>query len=131
MFICFILTLIFIFVVYYLLSKYVIKGCGQTSSNSEMSKEEFAGNKKITILIFLSSTCPHCVTYKNVTHPLLQKFAESKGYKLKIVPEDDSDTFSKYNIQYIPACIILNGDKHKQLSGEISVSNIEKTINNM
>lgn len=129
MFIKFILTLIFIIVVYYLLSKYIVGICKQTES--EMSKEEFSGKKKVVILIFLSSGCPHCKTFKNITHPLLEKFTKAKEYELKIVPEDDGDTFSKYNIQYIPACVILNGDKHTQLSGEISVSNIEKTINNM
>ena len=61
----------------------------------------------------------------------VKQFAESKGYKYEIVPENDSDKFSKYNIQYIPTCIIIKNDKHEKLSGEISAQTIENTIKSM
>jgi len=95
------------------------------------SKEGFSTKEKITILVFLSSGCPHCVTYKNNTHSLIEKYAKTKGHELKLVPENDSATFTKYNIMYIPSCIIVKGDKHEKVKGEISESNIEKTIKNM
>jgi thiol-disulfide isomerase/thioredoxin len=126
MFIYLILTLILMYIAYYFVNMYFT---GTKLNDSQ--KEGFNGNKKVTILVFLSSSCPHCTTYKNKTHPVLEKFAKSKGYELKLVPENDSDTFSKYDIQFIPSCIILSGDKKKQVKGEISVSNIQKTINDM
>lgn len=130
MFNYFVLILILLCVVYFINKQFIKCNIGVYKTTTELQKEGFNKDNKIVILIFLSSQCHFCKIYKEKTHPILQKFAESEGYELKIVPEND-DNFSKYNIQYIPACVILNGKKQKQLSGEISISNIQDTINNM
>lgn len=114
---------------------YLLNKNSQTKTTTE-SKEGFNSKEtnkadKANILVFLSSGCPHCVTYKKNTHSLIETYAKNKGHDLKVVPEDDSDTFSKYNIMYIPACVIIKGNKQEQLKGEISEENIEKTITNM
>ena len=102
-----------------------------STNKCSANKESFASNSPVTILMFLSSSCGHCVTYKQNMHHKVKKFAESNGYKYEVVPENDSERFSKYNIRYIPTCIILKDGKHKQLDGAVTVDNIKNTIDNM
>lgn len=102
-----------------------------STNKCSANKESFVSNGSVTILMFLSSGCGHCVSYKQNMHPKVKQFAESSGYKYEVVSENDSERFSKYNIRYIPTCIILKDGKHKQLDGAVTVENIKNTINNM
>jgi thioredoxin-related protein len=103
------------------------------NTKSVINKELFidSSNTDINILMFLSSGCGHCVTYKKNMHPQVKEFADSKGYKYEIVSESDGEKFSKYKIKYIPTCIIIKGNNHKVLIGEICIKNIEDTIKSM
>lgn len=87
-------------------------------------------NKKISILVFVSETCSHCVNYNKTTHFNLVQWANTNGYELKrIFAHDDKDKlFEKYNIEYVPACIIIKGSKTKLLDGTINENNIENAI---
>jgi thioredoxin-related protein len=102
------------------------------SSNNYVSNELFKSinDDKVTILMFLSSHCHHCNTYKQNMHKIIQEFAQSKGYNYEVVPENDS-RFSEFDIKYVPACFILKNNKKKQLAGEININNIEDTIKNI
>lgn len=93
--------------------------------------ENFSSNEQISVLIFLSSSCHHCTTYKQNKHDSIKQFVESKGYKYVLVPEDDSSMFTKYDVMYIPTCIIVKGTKHTKLQGEITEKNIETTIKSL
>lgn len=85
---------------------------------------------KISILIFVSDTCPHCVDYNNNMHSRLVAWANTKGYELKrIFSSTDTDKlFQKYNIEYVPACLIISDKKKKLLNGQINENNIENAI---
>jgi thioredoxin-related protein len=101
--------------------------------SSNVTSESFntSTNTKINILVFLSSSCGHCTTYKNNMNSTVQQFATSNGYGYEIVPESDGEKFTKYNIEYIPTCIIVKGNDHKKLNGEITIANIQNTIKSM
>lgn len=93
--------------------------------------ENFSSNDQVSVLIFLSSSCHHCTTYKQNKHESIKQFVESKGYKYVLVPEDDSSMFTKYDVMYIPTCVIVKGNKHTKLQGEITENNIEKAIKSL
>ena len=96
-------------------------------------KEHFESDDEVDILIFISKTCPHCVTYRNKVHTdLLNKFEDTNN-KLKLIvsDEDENGDFDKYQIQYVPACVIIKNNKSDKLSGQITYDNIMNKINSM
>jgi glutaredoxin len=78
-------------------------------------KENFESEDTIDILTFVSKTCPHCVTYKNYVYPDLEKnfYRTNKNLRLIVADEDKDGEFDKYNIQYVPACVIIKNGKTK------------------
>lgn len=86
-----------------------------------------------TVLVFVSKSCGHCVNYNANVHDKVQQYANSKGIKLERIFADDdkSNLFEKYNIQYVPACVVIKGDKTKQVSGSITPESISSTISSM
>jgi thiol-disulfide isomerase/thioredoxin len=98
----------------------------QSSSSSSVSVPT-------TVLVFVSKSCGHCVNYNANVHDKVQKYAKSKGIKLERIFADDdkSNLFEKYNIQYVPDCVIIKGDKTKQVSGSITPESISSTISSM
>ncbi len=72
---------------------------------------------KTTLLCFVSKTCPHCVTYNEKTHPIVEKeLANSDITVKKIWANDDPEKlFDKYGVMYVPSFWLVKGDKKEQL----------------
>jgi len=89
--------------------------------------ENISNNKKKIVYVFVSKTCPHCVTYNENTHPILEKaFANTDiSYQRVFADEDPNKLFEKYNVEYVPTCIIVKGDKFVKIS-EIDPKSIIK-----
>jgi hypothetical protein len=70
-----------------------------------------------TLLIFVSTTCPHCVTYNEQTHPIVEKELADTNIKIKKVWANDDPTklYEKYNVMYVPSFWLVKGDKKEQL----------------
>ena len=66
-----------------------------------------------TLYIFISKTCPHCVTYNDKTHPILEKALANTNIKLKkIYPDEDpTNLFGKFGVEYVPTFYCVKGDK--------------------
>lgn len=70
-----------------------------------------------TLYIFVSKTCPHCVTYNEKTHPVLEKALANTNIKLKKVfaDEDPDKLFDKFDVKYVPAFWCVKGGKKEQV----------------
>lgn len=90
---------------------------------------------KIKILVFVSTSCPHCHDYINNIHDNAVQWANSVGTSIELIySEDDSmGLFKKYYIKHVPSCIIIegNGAVIKQLSGPITLDSIKSTFNSI
>jgi thioredoxin-related protein len=92
--------------------------------------------KKAQVIVFLSKTCPHCVQYDK------EKFTRLKG-KLNTITngnvsvkkiyadKDPNKLFNKYDVQYVPAGLVLSNNKTSKISGDISPANSLTTINKL
>lgn len=92
--------------------------------------------KKAQVIVFLSKHCPHCVHYDK------DKFIRFKGKLNKLgkgnvevikiyADKDPKALFNKYEVQYVPAAVVLHNGKSSKLSGEISPVNALNTINKL
>ena len=92
------------------------------------SSDTSVGHK---VMIFLSKSCPHCVTFKNNELDNLTKKIATTPHTIDVVVagENNRDIFNKYDIQYVPACLVLKDNNHKIVNGQITYDNIMKTIN--
>lgn len=109
-------------------------GVSFDDENNEKTAE--IPNKKAQVIVFLSKTCPHCIVYDN------HKFKRLKGKLEKLTKgnisikkiyadNDPKGLFNKYDIQFIPAGVVVYNGKQSKISGEISPSNALKTIHNI
>ena len=82
-----------------------------------MGNVETFKNDTQTLLIFISKTCPHCVTYNDKTHPILEKALSNTNIKLqKVYADEDPDKlFEKYGVQYVPTFYCVRGDKKEKV----------------
>ena len=97
-----------------------------------MNEDKIVSND-ITIYVFLLKSCLYSVNYESNVHEQLSNELQTIGISIvKIYSCDDpNNLFEKYNIQYVPLCVIVyNGDLNnfKVLSGEINFENIKKTL---
>ena len=101
--------------------------------NNTISTSSNSTDESHKVYVFLSKTCPHCVSYKNETHPTLSKKMKDTPHELIMISSDNDpdNLFSKYSIRYVPACIIVKNDKHNTISGHITYENIMNTIKSM
>lgn len=92
-----------------------------------IEKFENITDQKI-VYVFVSKTCPHCVTYNEKTHPILEKAFANLDIKYQRVyaDEDPNKLFEKYNVEYVPTCVIVKGDKFMKISEINPKSIIEK-----
>lgn len=93
-------------------------------------------DKKAQVIVFLSKTCPHCVTYdKEKFHRLkgkLHKLTKGNVEVKKVFPDNDpSKLFEKYDIMFVPSAVVIRNNTNSKISGEISPANIIKTINKL
>ncbi len=95
------------------------------------SKENFE-SEKVKVLVFLSKSCPHCVTYKNEEPNVISTLASMPSVEYKSVFCDEEPELSdKYKVMYVPTCFVEKGDKSEQLTGNVTGENIVKKINSM
>jgi len=98
-----------------------------------MTRKENFETDNTEVLLFLSKTCPHCVTFKNnELHPLGHKLKEDGiKHRVMMADEDKEGLFDKHNIMYVPACVIIKDNKPKKLDGRITHEKIMETIKSM
>jgi len=122
---------IIIIAVILLVASYYIGFSEKFSGSVENSKN--SNSKFAQVLVFLSKSCPHCVTFKDESLPSLSSEMKQTPHGLNVVvsDEDKDKLFSKYSINYVPACVIIKDDKAVTLNGQIKYDNIIKTINSM
>ena len=98
-----------------------------------MTRKENFETDNTEVLLFLSKTCPHCVTFKNNQLPSLGPKLNEDGIKHRVMmaDEDKEGFFDKHNIMYVPACVIIKNNKPKKLDGRITHEKIMETIKSM
>jgi hypothetical protein len=63
---------------------------------------------------------------------VVQKFANTPvNIRLVLSDDDPEELFSKYNVNYVPQCIVIKNGKTKTLSGNITPDNIQNLIDSM
>jgi len=85
-----------------------------------------------TLLIFISKTCPHCVTYNEKTHPILEKALANTDIKLKKIyaDEDPDKLFEKYGVQYVPTFYCVRGNKKERVE-QVDPKSLKDKFNSM
>lgn len=92
--------------------------------------------QKAQVIVFLSKHCPHCVHYDK------DKFIRFKGKLNKLgkgnvdvvkiyADKDPKALFNKYEVQYVPAAVVVHNGKNSKVSGDISPTNTLQTINKL
>jgi hypothetical protein len=97
-----------------------------------MENFESVNNDTPTLLIFISKTCPHCVTYNEKTHPILEKALSNTNIKLKKIyaDEDPDKLFEKYGVQYVPTFYCVKGDKKERVE-QVDPKSLKDKFNSM
>lgn len=100
------------------------------------SKECFESDSTARVIIFVSNQCPHCVEYKEKKHDnLVNSFKNNSNIKIDLIHSGESEEanklFAKYDIQYVPACVIVKGDMVKKLGNAIVPEVIKQEIASM
>ncbi len=100
------------------------------------SMECFESDTQAKVIIFVSESCPHCVEYKEKKHNnLLNSFKNNSNIQIDLVhsgeSEDANKLFAKYDIKYVPACVIVKGDSVKKLGNAIDPEIIKEEIKSM
>ena len=109
---------------------------GDAFDDEASEKNASSSAKKAQVIVFLSKTCPHCVQYDK------HKFARLKGKLHKMsngnvsvkkiyADKDPKGLFNKYEVQYVPAAVVLTNNKTGKISGDISPTNSLNTINKL
>ena len=109
---------------------------GNAFDDEKNEKNISAPTKKAQLIVFLGRQCPHCIQYDK------EKFIRLKGRVNKISngnvtvkkiysDKDPKGLFNKYDIQYVPAAVVLTNNKTNKISGDISPANSLNTINKM
>lgn len=95
--------------------------------------ESYDNTNPTTIIIFVSKTCGHCITYNSKMHNKVEKYSKDNGINLQRVfaDEDNDKLFENYNIEYVPACVIIKGNAVKKVDSSITPDTINSTIKYM
>ncbi len=97
------------------------------------SMECFESNGPTKVIIFVSESCPHCVEYKEKKHDnLVKSFINNPNVKIDLIHSGENkeanELFAKYDIQYVPACVIVKGDTVKKLGNAFDPEIIKQQI---
>ena len=97
---------------------------------TSVSSEGFETTDNIVVLLFFSPTCPHCVTFKNKTLQDLSNKLNSNNINVQIVNSDNDpeQLFSKYQVQFVPAAIVVKNNTPKKINSAISYDIIKSTL---
>jgi hypothetical protein len=116
----FIIILIVILVILYIHHKAYFEPFVSSQSNEPMS-----------LLIFVSKSCGHCVNYNENHHDSVVRLGKQKGVQVKRIfsDEDPEKLFDKFKVMYVPACFVMKGDKiHKNLGSNVNPQSIQAAI---
>lgn len=109
---------------------------GEAFHDEQSDKNISVPTQKSQVIVFLSKQCPHCVHYDR------DNFARLKGKLNKLgngnivvkkvyADKDPNGLFNKYDVQYVPAAVVIHNNKTGKISGEISPGNSLKTIKSL
>ena len=91
--------------------------------------------KNCQIKVFVSQSCPHCHTYMNNEHSKNVNYSKDNNHDLQLhisgSGKESNEAFKKYNVEYIPACIIVKDDKITKVEGGCTFENIKKHVEKM
>jgi len=92
-------------------------------------------NEPMKLYVFVSSHCPHCLTYLNNHDKDVCALVKSKGIDIQKVESDGTthtkNLFEKYSVQYVPAAIIVKGNKvYKNLGSDITPQSVKYALEN-
>jgi thiol-disulfide isomerase/thioredoxin len=96
------------------------------------SKENFE-SEKVKVLVFLSKSCPHCVTYKNDEESKVTSVLQNMPnveYK-SMFCDEEPELSDKYKVLYVPTCFVEKGTKSEQLTGNVTAKNIIEKMTSM
>lgn len=104
--------------------------------NKKFFSESFETNDEpMKLYVFVSGHCPHCHTYLNNYHKDVCALVKSMGIEVQKVESDGTtyakNLFNKYDVQYIPAAIIVKGNKvYKNLGSDITPQSVKYALEN-
>lgn len=109
---------------------------GEPFDDEKSEQKTTSPAKKAQVIVFLSKTCPHCIHYDKDKFKRLKgklnKLGKGNVSVVKIYADNDNKgLFNKYDIQFIPASVVLYNGKSSKINGEISPSNALNTINKL
>lgn len=127
----FVITLIAILVLIFIGQKAFFSEPFETTKSEYDSKSD----ESLKLYVFVSGHCPHCHTYINNHHNNVINICKSKGIEVEKVQSDGSaksnDLFNKYDVQFIPAGILVKGNKlYKKLGSDLSPQAVKNAIEN-
>jgi len=90
----------------------------------------FESHEEKSVIVFLSTTCPHCVSFDRDTYDGLSESLKKMDIGItKIYSNNDPDNlFDKLGVQYVPSVFVFKGDVGKQVSGPSTAENIVSTL---
>lgn len=106
---------------------------GKAFHDEHTEKNVSSPTKKSQVIVFLSKGCPHCVHYDKDNFIRLKGKLDKLGngnvvVKKVYADKDPNGLFNKYDVQYVPAAVVVHNNKNSKISGEISPANSLKTI---
>lgn len=109
---------------------------GKPFGDEQQEKNVNAPNKKAQLIVFFGRHCPHCIHYDRDRYKRLKgklnKLGKGNVNVLKVYSDKDpKGLFNKYDIEYVPAAVIISNGKTTKLNGEISPANTLETIAKM
>ena len=128
----FIIVLIVVLVVLYFYNKTFLESFFITSNSpSSNSPKSSNTSEPLSLLIFVSKSCGHCVNYNKYHHDDIVQLAKQKGIEVKRIfaDEDPDNLFEKFKVMYVPTCFIMKGDKiYKNLGSNVNVQSIKSAL---
>ena len=87
----------------------------------------------IIVYVFLSRTCPHCTDYVQYMHQQLSDSLTSNNITLIELygDTDPQQLFKKFNVMYVPTCVVSVNGVTQQLEGAITPENVQTLITNL
>lgn len=88
-----------------------------------------------TLYVFVSKTCPHCVTYNEKTHPMLEKAFANENTNIKIkrvfADQDPEKLFDKFNVEFVPTFWCVKGNKKEQVSQDLDPKTLQEKFKSL
>jgi hypothetical protein len=114
------ILIILLFVLYY------FSGCkSDTFANLQAEQKDTC----VILMVFLTKQCPHCKTYDNHQHAALANNLAQHNIKVKKVyaDEDEDNLFDQHGVMFVPAAMVMKGDKKEKVNGAITHENVVNT----